>query len=62
MTQWLGAFVGLTEDLSSVRSIYMEAYKHPGGTHVAHKHTCRQNTHTHRIKINKSFSRKRKTF
>lgn len=27
MTQWLGALVGLTEDLSSVRSIYMEAYK-----------------------------------
>lgn len=60
MAQWLSALVALAEDPDSVPSTHMGDHNHPQlqfqgylkNMPMVHKHTHRQNTNTHKDKIN----------
>ena len=57
MAQLLRVLAVLPEEQVSIPSIHMPAYNSvsqvPGDPTPAHRHTFKQNTNTHKIKINK---------
>ena len=58
MAQWLRVLVALPEDPGSIPSIHMAAHDCltpvPGDLAFSFRHSGRQNTNAHKIKINKS--------
>jgi hypothetical protein len=75
--QWLGILAALPEDLGSIPSTDMVSHSSCNfssreskgffwspwapGMHVLHRHTCRINAHTYKIKINLKISPKNLT-
>ena len=60
MTQGLRVLAALPEDLCSILSTHMElsVAPVPGDLTLSHRHTCRQNTNSYTIRINKSLKKK----